>query len=97
MFLGEPIKIWVALFVGALIAAEMSGRTALLGQIQMGSVSFGVGYLTYADAAEWANRSEVFAALVVTAVAYRLFLIVMGVIADKDLIAEIIRAKWGAK
>ena len=95
MFLGELPRVWVAIVAGALIAVELSGRTALTAQFFTAIVSMGVGYVSFEDAAVWAGRSEWFAALVMTALGYHVIKLVTGLMGDREFLKSIIMAKMG--
>lgn len=89
------MKIWVALFVGSLVAVEVSGRTAFVGQVQMAFISFGVGFVSYEDLALYAGRGEPFSALIASGLFYVSALLVLSVVADREMIKTIILAWIG--
>lgn len=88
---------WLALFVGAYSAADTTEKTGLRARITMFLMSFAFGLLSYADAAEKAGRSEVYAALICAAFAYRIFLIISAIILDRDFLRKAFLAKLGVK
>jgi len=95
MFIEVPGRIWVALLVGAAVAAENSKRPTVAGRLQMFAISLGFGFVFYEEAAARANQPEVFAAVVVAAFGYPLFMVIAGLIGDQQFIRQVILARIG--
>lgn len=95
--MNKPIEFWVALGVGALIVLERHKDKPVISRMMITAISAGIGYALAPEAAEMTGRSEVLAVMILSAFGYMIIDITTSLIADREFLKDIIKARLGGK
>ena len=91
----RPPEYWVALVTGALIVIERQKEKPWYSRIMLAGISAGIGSTVAPDLAEWTGRSETIALMLSTAFGYLVLDVVLSLIADREFLKDLIRARIG--
>jgi hypothetical protein len=91
LFLGFPIKIWIAVIIAALIKLQSSKTLSVLGVLVTISVGIGAGVILYGPAIELLSLSpswEIFIAILIALSAENLMRSFVELTANKDMLGD---------
>lgn len=93
--MGKPLEFWIALVAGVLIVIERHREKSLIARMLISAISGAIGYSLAPELAAWSGRSETLAVMILTAFGYLVLDLGAALIADRDLIKDIIRRRTG--
>lgn len=91
----KPLEYWIALATGALIVIERHKGKPWYSRILLAGISAGIGSTVAPDLAEWTGRSETIALMFSTAFGYLVLDVLLSLIADREFLKDLIRARVG--
>lgn len=95
--LDKSLDFWIALAASTLFVYEKSNDRPLLSRLALVAISAGLGYSLAPDVAGWTGRSETLAAVVLTTLGYLVLDFMSALVADREFIKEVIKARFGKK
>ncbi|MDI3335853.1 hypothetical protein QKW60_05510 [Defluviimonas aestuarii] len=93
--MSKPLEFWIALSVGVLIVIERHREKSAIARAIIAAISGGIGYSLAPEAAALTGRSETMAVMILTAFGYLLLDLGAALIADRELIRDVIKRRLG--
>ncbi len=91
----KPVEYWVAILTGAAIVVERHKGKPWYSRIMLAGISAGIGSTVAPDLAQWTGRSETIALMLSTAFGYLVLDIALSILADRDFVKDVVRARYG--
>lgn len=91
----KPLQFWIALIVGMAIVYERNREKPKKSRAIMAAISGGMGYALAPELAQWVGRSEIIAAMLVSALGFLVIDVAASLIANRELIKEIVKMRLG--
>ncbi len=87
----KPVEYYIALLSAGLYVLFINRHLTWLAGVWTTVISVGLGYSLSAAAAEWTGRSEMFAALAITAFGMRVLDFIYALLSDRAAVMQLIR------